>query len=77
MCVTHLPQLAAYGDQHLRVSKQEEGGRTLTHVLELDASARQQELAGMIGSVSPGTLQSARDLMRAVAEFQGKIDSNR
>ncbi len=77
MCVTHLPQLAAYGDQHLRVSKQEEGGRTLTHVLELDASARQQELAGMIASVSPGTLQSARDLMRAVAEFQGKIDSNR
>jgi len=74
MCVTHLPQLAAYGDQHLRVSKHEADGRTLTHVLALDANGREQELAGMIGAVSAGTLQSARDLMRAVAEFQGKID---
>jgi DNA repair protein RecN len=75
MCVTHLPQLAAYGDQHLRVSKQEAQGRTLTHVSVLDAGAREQELAGMIGSVSVGTLQSARDLLHAVDEFTGKIDS--
>jgi len=75
MCVTHLPQLAAYGDQHLRVSKQEIDGRTLTHVSVLDPGAREQELAGMIGSVSAGTLQSARDLLHAVDVFTGKIDS--
>jgi len=73
MCVTHLPQLAAYGDQHLRVSKHEVDGRILTQVRELDASEREQELAGMVGSVSAGTLQSARDLLHAVGVFTGKI----
>jgi len=74
MCVTHLPQLAAYGDQHLRVSKQEVDGRTLTQVLELDKNARKEELAGMIGSLSAGTLQSAQDLLDSVDAFQGKIE---
>ena len=74
MCVTHLPQLAAYGDQHLRVSKQEVEGRTLTQVLELDKNARKEELAGMIGSLSAGTLQSAQDLLNSVDAFQGKIE---
>ena len=74
MCVTHLPQLAAYGDQHLRVSKQEVDGRTLTQVLELDKNARKEELAGMIGSLSAGTLQSAQDLLNSVDAFQGKIE---
>jgi len=74
MCVTHLPQLAAYGDQHLRVSKQEVEGRTLTQVLELDKNARKEELAGMIGSLSAGTLQSAQDLLDSVDAFQGKIE---
>ncbi|MEL7646219.1 MAG: DNA repair protein RecN [Anaerolineaceae bacterium] len=73
MCVTHLPQLAAYGDQHLRVSKHEVDGRILTQVRELDASEREQELAGMVGSVSAGTLQSARDLLHAVGVYTGKI----
>jgi len=77
MCVTHLPQLAAYGDQHLRVSKHETDGRTLTQVSELEAGAREQELAGMIGSVSAGTLQSARDLLHAVEGFTGKINTVR
>ena len=74
MCVTHLPQLAAYGDQHLRVSKQEVDGRTLTQVLELDKNARKEELAGMLGSLSAGTLQSAQDLLDSVDAFQGKIE---
>lgn len=74
MCVTHLPQLAAYGDQHLRVSKQEVDGRTLTQVLELDKNARKEELAGMLGSLSAGTLQSALDLLNSVDAFQGKIE---
>ncbi len=52
LCVTHLPQLAAFGDQHFRVLKQVEGGRTLTHVEQLNDHTRLEELAQMLGNVS-------------------------
>jgi DNA repair protein RecN (Recombination protein N) len=64
--VTHLPQLAAFGDQHLHVSKSVQDGRTSTHVELLQSEDRQRELAQMMGTVSEGTLHSARDLLDAV-----------
>ncbi|MGV8049547.1 MAG: DNA repair protein RecN [Anaerolineaceae bacterium] len=76
MCVTHLPQLAAFGDQHFCISKQEKEGRTLTEAVELDSQARKQELASMIGPVSAGTLQSAQEILASVQEFTGKITKN-
>ena len=48
--VTHLPQLAAYGDLHYHVRKQVISGRTLTHVAPLKAEERIIELASMIGT---------------------------
>src|SRR6185295_4586244 len=45
LCVTHLPQIAAYADQHFHVEKTELGGRTETHVRRLNAVARKDELA--------------------------------
>lgn len=66
LCVTHLPQLAAFGDQHLHVSKSVQDGRTSTHVELLQGEDRQRELAQMMGTVSEGTLHSARDLLDAV-----------
>lgn len=75
LCVTHLPQLAAFGDQHFHVSKQQEAGRTFTQVDELSNQARLDELAAMIGPLSPGTLQSANELMTSVRVFTSKIDS--
>ncbi len=75
MCVTHLPQLAAFGDQHLHVSKQEHGGRTTTHVQELNREERVKELAAMLGSLSESTKQSAEELLHTVADFTGKIKS--
>lgn len=63
LCVTHLPQLAAYGDQHFRVQKQVKDNRTLTLVDVLDKQARISELAQMMGGVSQGTLQSAQELL--------------
>jgi DNA repair protein RecN (Recombination protein N) len=65
-CVTHLPQLAAYGSQHFHVEKQVRGGRTLTQVTRLEGDSRLQELAQMFGDVSEGTLQSAREVLLAV-----------
>ncbi|HAE85734.1 MAG TPA: DNA repair protein RecN [Anaerolineaceae bacterium] len=77
MCVTHLPQLAAFGDQHLRVSKQEHAGRTTTQVEELQGTARVNELAAMLGAPSESNRRSAEELLRTVEEFTGKIRANR
>lgn len=66
LCVTHLPQLAAYGDRHFKVEKAVEGGRTVTNVIQLEGQPRVQELANMLGEVSEGTLQSAREILNAV-----------
>jgi DNA repair protein RecN (Recombination protein N) len=49
LCVTHLPQIAAYADQHFHVEKTELAGRTETHVRKLGAAARKDELARMLG----------------------------
>ena len=51
LCVTHLPQVAAQGHAHLRVSKQSEEGSTRTHIEKLDAGGRRDELARMLGGV--------------------------
>jgi DNA repair protein RecN (Recombination protein N) len=49
LCVTHLPQIAAFADHHFHVEKAEVGGRTETHVRKLTAAARKDELARMLG----------------------------
>jgi DNA repair protein RecN (Recombination protein N) len=49
LCVTHLPQIAAYADHHFHVEKAEVAGRTETHVRRLSAAARKDELARMLG----------------------------
>ena len=49
LCVTHLPQIAAMADCHLRVSKSERAGRTYTAVEPLARRERELELARLIG----------------------------
>ncbi len=66
MCITHLPQLAAFGDQHYKVTKEMVDGRTLTRALLLEGGERQNELAQMLGPVSEGTLQSASEILAMV-----------
>ena len=59
LCITHLPQLAAFGDQHVKVEKQIQSGRTITATRTLNESERVTELATMIGGVSESNLESA------------------
>jgi DNA repair protein RecN (Recombination protein N) len=66
LCITHLPQLAAFGGQHFRVQKQVEEGRTHTLVEPVEGDVRVQELAQMMGGISEGTLRSAEELIQAV-----------
>jgi DNA repair protein RecN (Recombination protein N) len=68
LCVTHLPQLAAYGSQHFHVEKQVHHGRTTTRVRELHGESRLVELAQMLGGLSDGTLQSAREILEIAEE---------
>lgn len=51
LCVTHLPQVAAQGHAHLRVSKNSEGDSTSTRIEKLDAAGRRDELARMLGGL--------------------------
>ncbi len=63
-CVTHLPQLAAFGDQHFQVQKIVQGERTYTQVEELQAEKRLLELSQMLGEIGEGTLRSAHELLQ-------------
>ena len=65
LCVTHLPQLAAMGDTHLLISKDEIGGRTFTTVTPLDMEGRKTELARIIGGavITDTTLKSAEEML--------------
>ena len=63
LCVTHLPQLAAFGDSHFRVGKQVQDGRTLTQVQRLEDPERVDELAQMLGSVNDANRSAARQTL--------------
>ena len=65
LCVTHLPQLAALGDTHLLIAKQEREGRTYTTVTALDFDGRKKELARIIGgaNITDTTLKSAEEML--------------
>ena len=54
LCVTHLPQVAAQGHAHYRVSKSAPGDVTRSTAERLDAKAREEELARMLGGVEVG-----------------------
>ena len=68
-CVTHLPQLAAFGDEHYQVQKLIQGNRTLTRVERLDGEPRLLELSQMLGEVGEGTLRSAHELMQVARQM--------
>jgi DNA repair protein RecN (Recombination protein N) len=68
LCVTHLPQLAAYGEEHFQVQKQLLEGRTVTQVEMLTGESRLLELAQMMGEVSEGTRQSAQELIASARQ---------
>ena len=73
MCITHLPQLAGYADQHFSVSKGQVDGRTHTEVIQLEGKNRQNELAQMLGTVGDGTMQTADEILQMVKERKSKL----
>lgn len=65
LCITHLPQLAAFGDQHYRVQKLVDKSRTTTQVKLLEGDERMLELAQMLGEVTEATLRSAHEILQS------------
>ena len=63
-CITHLPQLAGYGDVHLRVQKTVHGERTATVVDALQDQARIEEMAQMLGGSSENARQIAQEILQ-------------
>lgn len=74
LCITHLPQLAAFGDKHFTVNKrvyQAEGEeRTSTVVRDLDEAARIEELTLMLGATSEAGRRSVEEMMADVARIK-------
>ncbi len=65
LCITHLPQVAAFADHHYRVEKQEKDGRTCTSLALLDREERVLEMARMLGGAKVGdsTIEHAREII--------------
>ena len=65
LCITHLPQIAAFGRTHLHVEKQVEDGRTVSQVRLLEGEERVHEIARMLGGTKMGeaTLKLAREML--------------
>jgi DNA repair protein RecN (Recombination protein N) len=74
LCITHLPQIAAYGATHYRIAKSVKGGRTSTDVTRLDGVERETEIARMMGGadVSAAVLTGAREMIEAKANIRRK-----
>ncbi|MFC1955303.1 DNA repair protein RecN [Chloroflexota bacterium] len=66
ICVTHLPQIAAFADAHYRVLKEASSDRTLSKLDNLNAESRLNEIAAMLGGTqyTETSLDNARELIQ-------------
>jgi DNA repair protein RecN (Recombination protein N) len=74
ICITHLPQLAGFGQQHFQVVKSLQDGRTTIRVVEIQGEERVKELATMLGGPSEKNLASASELIAFVADKKAKLN---
>jgi DNA repair protein RecN (Recombination protein N) len=65
ICITHLPQIAKFGNHHFSISKQVSNGRTKTLIKRLNGEERVQEIARMLGGekMTRATLAHAREML--------------
>lgn len=70
-CVTHLPQVAAWATQHIRVEKQIDNGRTVTSVALLDRAGQVHEIARMLAGeqITEAALHHAVEMIEQAAQM--------
>jgi len=68
ICITHLPQIAKFGDHHFRISKQVKDDRTTTVIEPVQGKNRVNEIARMLGGekITATTLDHAREMLKAI-----------
>ena len=69
ICITHLPQIAAAGNCHFKVYKEDRGETTISGIRKLTPEERVQEIAGMISGqeITPAAIETAKILLSAKA----------
>jgi DNA repair protein RecN (Recombination protein N) len=78
ICVTHLPQMAAFGDQHWHVAKRVADDRTSTIVTDLDMAGRTLEIAQMLGGVATeSAARNAAELLDRAATWKDRDSAAR
>jgi DNA repair protein RecN (Recombination protein N) len=67
LCITHLPQIASFADQHYLIEKKEASGRTRTSVQQLDVDERTREIARMVSGarLTETSLKHAEQMLKA------------
>lgn len=70
LCITHLPQLASFGDAHFKVEKQQVDKRTRTLTTHLDTRQRIEELALMLGTSGETGAKGAEQLLNEAQELK-------
>ncbi len=70
ICITHLPQVAAYGDSHYSVRKLVSGDRTFVELAPLEGEAREGELSAMLGSLGETSVAGAQELLTRAASWR-------
>ena len=75
LCITHLPQIAAFADNHIYIEKRSSEGRTATVLTVLDYNQRLQELVRMTAgaSTSRAALESATELLLAADDVKTSL----
>src|SRR5690606_5362632 len=70
--ISHLPQIAAFGEAHYRITKQERDGRTETAVDRLDGETRIDELAAMLDGlpITSASRANAREMLARIAHWK-------
>jgi DNA repair protein RecN (Recombination protein N) len=70
ICITHLPQIAAFADQHFLIEKAEKSGRTHTGVRRMEPKERVEEIARMLSgaSLTETSLRHAEQMLKSCAE---------
>ena len=72
ICITHLPQIAAFGDTHFKIHKEIVGERTITKIEELGNQQRIEEIANMLGTATATTRQNAEELLKETESSKRK-----
>ena len=67
ICITHLPQIAAFGEHSYKIEKQTDESSTYTTITELTADEKVQEIARLLGgaTITDTTLKSAKELIQS------------